>query len=160
MAKATLTLRKRIWNQQAQLSNLNLAVDESAVELEEDLKSYIDTSDPQGKIYRLRTITSRRSARNIGNRRRGTSTRIVVGAEFYRASAPGQPPAKRTGALYRGLRVRRIGSLSIRATSDARYSNILDEVDRLNRPFFKVRCRLFFRTRFRQNVRNRIRELL
>lgn len=158
--KVTLSLRRQIWNQEAPPSKINQALAESAVELDEDLHSYIDQSDPQGRIYRLRTLTSRRTAQNVGHRRRGTSSRVVVGAEFYRASAPGQPPAKRTGALYRGITVKRIGNTSIRASVDKKYAGILDDPNRLNRPFFRTRCQLFFRTRFRQNVKARLNELL
>lgn len=160
MTRATLTLRKAIWNQQAQLSKINQALNEAADELEKEIKAYIDLSDPAGRVYRLSTITGRYSARGVGNRRRGTATRAVIGAEFYRASAPGQPPAKRTGALYRAIKVRRVGNLSIRAICDKRYAKILDDPNRLNRPFFDVVVRRFFRNRFRQLVRARLQELL
>jgi len=159
MVHATLTLRKAIWHEEAQLSKLNQALNEAAVILENEIKAYIDESDPAGHIYRLSTITGRFSARGVGNRRRGTKGRSVIGATFYRASAPGQPPAKRTGKLYSSIRVRRVGNTSIRAIVDVHYAKILDNINKLNRPFFKVVVNNFFKFRFRELVKNRLAEL-
>lgn len=157
---ATLRLRKAIWHQQARVNVVNTALNEAAQELEDRLKSNIDQSQPSGRTYRLETLTGRFSARGIGNRRRGTTTRAVIGATFYRASAPGQPPAIRTGRLYRGITVRRNDASSIRANVNQKYGTILDDPNRLNRPFFKVIARAYFRNEFTRKIKSRIRELL
>lgn len=154
--KSTLTLRRQIWNETARTSALNKALDNTAEALEGILHSRIELSQPAGKNYRLDSITDRKSTRSIGNRRRGTSTRVVVGATFYRASAPGQPPAIRTGRLLRNLVVRRSGHFSIIARSNTSYSKYLDPT----RPFFKEPIKEYFRTDFRQDVRANLLALL
>lgn len=154
--KSTLTLRRQIWNETARTSALNKALDNAAETLDGILHSRMDLSQPQGKIYRLESITDRKSARSIGNRRRGTSTRVVIGATFYRASAPGQPPAIRTGNLYRKLFVRRSGHFSIIAKSGASYSKFVDP----SRPFFREPIKEYFKNDFRQDVKREITGLL
>jgi hypothetical protein len=154
--KSTLTLRRAIWNESARTSALNRGLDKAADKLDERLHSRIKISQAQGKVYRLGSLTARKSSRSIGNRRRGTSTRVVIGATFYRASAPGQPPAIRTGNLYRKLFVRRSGNFSIIARSDAFYSKFLDP----SRPFFREPVKEYFRNEFRQDIKNEILGLL
>lgn len=160
MSKATLTLRRAIWHEGASKRMVEECLNEGAVELENRIKAVIDTSVPQGRIRRLSTVTSRFSARGVGNKKRGTSTRMVTGANFYQASAPGQPPAKRTGALYRDIKVRRVGHRSIRASVNKKYARILDDPNRLNRPFFKGTCRDYFRNEFRPKVKERLQQLI
>jgi hypothetical protein len=158
--RATLTLRKAVWNQQAPINVLNEALDEAAVELESEFRKNIDESEATGRTYRLRTLTARRSTQNVGNRRRGTSTRVVIGAEFYRASSYGQPPAKRTGALYRALKVRRNGRMGIKASVNKLYARYLDSPRILNRPFFKSVATKYFKERFRPKVRAKIQSII
>lgn len=158
--KTTLTLRKAIWVQSTRKSVLNKVLNEQAELLESEIKKTIDDSSPSGILRPLAPITARKSSANIGfARRRGTKTRVVTGRRFYRASAPGQPPAKRTGRLYRSINVKRINNVSIIARVDVPYAEYVDSPDVLNRPFFKSVATRFFKEHFRQNVRARIREL-
>lgn len=158
--RISLTLRRQIWNQFARKRFINESLDLAALKLENRIKGNIDASQPAGRVRRLSTLTGRRTASSVGNRRRGTSTRIVIGAEFYRTSAPGQPPAKRTGALYRKIRVTRVDDRSLKAVVGVSYAKYLDDPSILNRPFFRQIVREYFRTEFRNDVKTKLRELL
>src|SRR5215213_9112898 len=124
--KIGLTLRRQIWNQFARKRFINQSLNLAAIKLENKIKDNIDASIPTGRNYRLSTLTGRSSSTSVGNRRRGTSTRVVIGATFYRASASGQPPARRTGALYRRIRVIRQDDRSLKAVVGVPYAKYLD----------------------------------
>lgn len=137
--QTTLVLKRKIWNDGIRKSVLNKALTEDARVLEAKLKDNIDESTPAGRYYRIKSATARRSVANRGSRRvRGTTTRVIVGAVFHRASAVSQPPARRFNKLYRSIKVRRVpGKLQNLASVNASGVDVLDDPTRLNRPFFR-----------------------
>jgi hypothetical protein len=84
----------------------------------------------------------------LKNDRKG---RLVVGSTFYRASAPGQPPAIRTGRLLNSIGSRRIGPTAARVSVSVEYALPLDDPDGLDRPFFMSQAEMY-RPRFEQNI--------
>jgi len=160
MAKAetTLILRSAIWNRNTRRSILNKALTESAVELDALLHDNIDNSTPAGRLYSRGTKVPRRSANT--NKKPGTKTRVIVSAKVFRASASGQPPARRFSKLYNSLKARRVpGKLQILASVNAPGVEILDDERRLNRPFFRSVIRTYRNGSFVDRVRSGVRDL-
>jgi hypothetical protein len=101
-------------------------------------------------------MTFRSTRATAGLKLRGRGRRgLIVGANFHRASAPGQPPAIRTGRLINSIRGRLVGLRSARVTVGVGYGLPLDDPEGLNRPFFHSRA-ILYRPRFVENVRQAI----
>ena len=90
-------------------------------------RAVIDESVPAGRLYRRGIMTARRSASfvRLGLKPVGRS-RMAVGTKIHRASAPGQPPAKDSGALYERITVRE-GTLKGTVTFGVGYAWYLEE---------------------------------
>jgi hypothetical protein len=131
---------------------ISAALATSAAELERDIKENIANSKPAGRTYPVSRIlrNESRNNRGLGLRRRGRQ--VILGSNFRRASAPGQPPAIDTGRLINSIRGRRIGPFSYRVATGVVYARPLDNPGGLNRPFFRSRV-LLYRERFLQNMR-------
>lgn len=157
-----LNLQRAIWNENARKSILNKGISRAAEGLEDRLKRNIDESTPAGRLYTKRLLTERKTKANAFYRlKRGTTTRVVVGREMYRASARGQPPAKRFGTLYRNLKVRRVrGKLQMVASVKAPAVRYLDDEAYFNRPFFSNIVESYFYNEFQDEVRRIYQELL
>lgn len=149
---SNLTLTSPIFRQGVNPAAISAAVYKSAAELERDMKENIQKSTPRGRTYKKTAITraSTRSRAGLGLRRRGN--RLIVGYQFHRASAPGQPPAIRHGRLINSIRATRNGPFSARVNCGVLYGRPLDDPAGLNRPFFISRAELY-RPRFIENVR-------
>jgi hypothetical protein len=139
--KTSVTLKKPIWNTPARRKILSEVVFESALSLEGDIKDVIASSRPAGRTYRLGAITSnRKSSQGLGlkSRNKNGKKQTIVGANFHRASAKGQPPAIRTGGLLNSIRTKKIAQLRAKVFVGKFYGGILDAKDGLDRPFFAV----------------------
>lgn len=160
--RSKLILRKAIWNQDQRRSIINQALTRSAEGLEAKLKSNIDESTPAGRYYRIGVISERRRASNKNLRKKaGTKTRVIVGVRLHRASAQGQPPARRFNKLYNAIKVKRVvGKWAIVAEVNAPGVVILDDVSRLNRPFFKSVISNYRNEEFVDTMRSGVRELI
>ena len=158
----TLVLRRAIWNADVRRSILNKSLTEAARTLEQKLRDNIDQSTPAGRLYSRGHITARRTASNKNLRaKRGTKTRVIVAPRVFRASAEGQPPARRTSRLYNSLKVSRVPSkLEILARVTAPGASILDNPEKLNRPFFRSVVSPFRREEFNPLIRSSIKSLL
>lgn len=158
----TLKLRRAIWNKDLRKSVLNKALTHYAGFLEDKLVSNIDNSTPAGRVYRVGSLTERRTAKNKDLRRsKKFKTKVVTGGIFHTASAKGQPPAKLTSKLRNSIRVRRIvGELAVMASVNANGAAILDDPDKLDRPFFKETIRTSFKEDMAPQMRTFLRELL
>lgn len=106
-------------------------VGELQMELAEQIviqsRRLMDESVPRGRLYRRRAFGkgARRGLRGF--------TASGPGRMFHRASAPGQPPAKDTGKLYRDIKAYRTGRGRVRVRFGAGYAGYLEFG--LNRPF-------------------------
>jgi hypothetical protein len=159
---SSLILRRAIWNADLRRSILNKSLADSARNLEANLKNNIDNSTPAGRYYSRGRVTAKRTAANSNLRRApGTKTRVIISSPVFRASAPGQPPARRFNVLYNSLKVRRVpGKLQILASVNAPGVEVLDDPKRLNRPFFKTVIVDYRRNEFVDNVKQGVRKLL
>lgn len=160
--KSTLILRRAIWNKDLRKSILNKVLFESATELEAKLKDNIDSSTPAGRLYSRGHVTTKRTAATKGNKaKRGTKTRVIISAKVFRASAIGQPPARRSSHLYHSLKVRRVvGKLKILASVNAPGVDVLDDPMRLHRPFFRSVITSYSHDQFIDRMRSGVRQLL
>lgn len=159
---AKLKLRRAIWNRNARKSILNRALTQSANTLENRIKDNIDASTPAGRLYSRGPITTRRTASNKNLRLKpGTSSRVIVGYNYHQASAPGQPPAIDTGALYRSIKVRRVvGEDAIRAQATGPGVFNLDSETGLDRPFFKSVVYDYYENDFVPEMREALNEMI
>jgi hypothetical protein len=154
--KSTLILETPLLKKGIQPSAIAGALSKSAAELEADIKENMAASIPAGRTYRTTAIVRRSTRATAGLKLRGRGRRgLIVGANFHRASAPGQPPAIRTGRLINSIRGRLVGLRSARVTVGVGYGLPLDDPEGLNRPFFHSRA-ILYRPRFVENVRQAI----
>lgn len=122
-----IEVRLSIAAQQADLtSDLETFVRDLTDAIPDAARQVIDESVPAGRVYRRGVITARRSAAltRLGFTPAGR-TRSVVGSRFHRASAPGQPPAKDSGRLYRGISARH-GKFRSKVVFDTPYAAFLE----------------------------------
>lgn len=145
-------LTSPIFNTQANPTRIATGLSTSAAELERDVKENIQRSKPAGKTYRTNAITARPSRNRAGVNLRKRGGNLIVGFRFHRASAPGQPPAIRTGRLINSIGARRVGPMRYRVGTSVNYALPLDARTGLNRPFFRSRVYLY-RPRFIENMR-------
>lgn len=111
----------------------------------------IRLSRPSGRTYRRGAITAKFSKRKHSGLRLRTkagTNRVITGAKFHRASAPGQPPAIDTGRLLNSIRIVRAGSNRYIIGTGVVYAAVLDNEKKLNRPFFRRVVLNFQRTEF------------
>lgn len=160
MKFVTLTLRKSIWRDEARRRVLNNTLNRVADKLEHRIKATIDNSSPAGRLYRRLAIKGAPIRGMKLQRVKGAYHRAVVGYKIHRASAPGQPPAKDTGELYRSISVKRINNISVRARVGVIYARRLDSLTEMNRPFFDSVVRTYYREEFKNDVRQIYTELL
>jgi hypothetical protein len=98
-----------------------------------EARRIVDESAPAGKVYRRGGIRARRTAAGIkAGLRAYRKTRMTVGNQIHRASAPGQPWAKDSGRAYREIKVMRTGRGKFRVVFGAPYIGYLEF--NLNRP--------------------------
>lgn len=140
--KTSLKLKKPIWNTPVRRKRLSEVVFESALDLEGDIKDTISTSRPRGRTYATTAIvSSRKSSFGLGLKQRTATSgkkRNIIGFNFHRASAKGQPPAIKTGGLINSIRTKKVAQLRARVFSGKNYGGVLDAKDGLDRPFFVV----------------------
>lgn len=93
----------------------------------------VDSSTPKGKLVRKGRITARKTAESIKSGLKVyRKTRMTIGNQFHRRSAPGQPWASETGRAKREIKVVRIGRGRFRVIFGAPYIGFLEF--KLNRP--------------------------
>lgn len=144
--KSTLTITTKTTNELRR--ELQRELNKSGLELETRIKTNMRESNPAGRTYRLSGI---RVNRPRAGARRSTLGGFVIGSNFYRASAPGQPPAIRFGNLINSIFGRPSGFLQYEVATNLLYGAILDDPDGLNRPFFASQVRLY-EPRFFDNI--------
>jgi hypothetical protein len=154
--KSSLDLKDPRWNDAGRRAAIAAALAFSAAELVTRIKEADAASVPRGRTYRIGSIRRAASKRNDvqGLRTRTTAAgnlQRVVGSTFYRASAPGQRPAIKSGRLINSIRAEQIGAFKYRVGSSLYYAVVLDDPNRLNRPFFKIEADAY-RPRFTENI--------
>lgn len=96
---------------------LALAVESSIEKIQQELayrivdetRRLIDQSVPRGRVYRRGAIKARATKKGLAaGLKPSGKTRMVVGARFHRASAPGQPITEDSGRSYRDITVTRL----------------------------------------------------
>ena len=141
---------------------LDKVVQKSAAELEAKIKEKVLKSVPAGKVYRRTAIKRRiakrdldffRSNQRIFRRQFTTlyNEKTVVGYNFHRASRKGQPFANDTGETLNATRARKIGELKAVVANSKPHAEILDNPNKLNRPFFRSTAEEF-KKQFRENL--------
>jgi HK97 gp10 family phage protein len=81
---------------------LGTAVAGAALLVESEMKRSLQQGPKSGRLYRRGSITKTRTKglAGLGLRRvKGQANRVIAGANFHRASAPGEAPATDTGYL-------------------------------------------------------------
>lgn len=129
--KVNLTLTNPLFNNQRRKQILSQAVQKSAVELESEIKQTILKSKPSGRLYK-----------------RGKN-------RFHRASAKGQSPAIDSGSLINSVRARTKSELVATVSTSKKYAEILDNKNKLDRPFFETTAEKF-KPKFKENIRKAI----
>jgi len=158
--KATLKLTNPLWQGAKRKAILEKAVQQSGAELESEIKQTILGSAPAGRTYRRGNITKAASQKNTapGLRRvKGKPQRVIAGTRFHRASAKGQPFASDTGETLNATRSEKTGEMRNKVSNSKKHSKILDDKNKLNRPFFESTAEKF-RAKFKQNIAEAIRE--
>ncbi len=130
--KAKLTLNNPMWQTPARRKMLDQAVQQSAAELEGEIKQRILKSRPAGRTYRRGPILKKatKSLLALGLRKTRDGKRVIAGANFHRASAPGQPPAVDTGGLLNSIRAKKTGEIRATVTARKNYAEALDSGSR------------------------------
>ena len=136
----------------SQASAIAAVIRRAVPELEADIKTNIRDSRPAGRTYRRTAIVRKGNRNNSSLQLRERNGKKIVGFNFHRASAPGQPPAIDTGRLINSIRGQIVGQLHGRLTVGAAYGVVLDDPQGLNRPFFFSRVNLY-RPIFFENIR-------
>lgn len=130
--------------------------------LEAAIKTTISNSTPRGRTYKIGSITStRKSSQGLGLKTRTTkkgNKTAIVGAKIYRASAPGQPPAIKTGGLINSIKTIIKSPLRVKIIASKKYARRLDSPRGFNRPFFKVTV-LAFRLEYVKRMENFLKNL-
>lgn len=160
--KAKLTLNNPLWQTASRRAILDKAAQQSAAELEAKIKQKILSSVPAGKVYARGALTARANKAQLGLgllRKPGTKTRVIIGNRFHRASAKGQPPAVDSGKLLNSIKTKQTAPLQITIFSNLRYAEILDNPQKLNRPFMRKE-RDNFRSKFKKNIADALKEKL
>ena len=166
--KAKLTLNNRLWQTTERRAILDKAVQQSGAELESLIKQRILTGPKSGKTYRRGAIKKKVAKRDLvfyrSNRKvfKRTFTglyaeKTTVGYQFHRASKKGESPATDTGGLVSSIRSKRIAELKARISTSKKYAPILDNKEKLNRPFFSDTAENF-KEKFKENIRKIINE--
>lgn len=159
--KAKLILNNPLWQTAQRRRILDRVVQQSAVELESEIKRKILTGTKSGRTYRRGAITKAASQKNIalGLRRvRGNSKQVFAGSKLHRASAPGESPANDSGGLANSLRSVSVKPLHSKVFTSKRYAETLDNPRKLNRPFFSQTAQKF-KKRFKEQIKNAIGEM-
>lgn len=115
---------------------------------------------PSGRTYRRGALTRRATIANLAagfRRSRLNRNRVIVGANFHRASAKGQPPAVDTAGLLNSIRAKKTGQMRSTVATSKKYADILDDPKRLDRPFFRSTVKRFA-PKFRANIEKVIKE--
>jgi len=168
--KVTLTLNNPLWNQPKRRAILDKAVQQSGSDLEAEIKQTILESQPRGRTYRRSPIVKAATKAYLAlglRRRKGNAKQVVAGANFHRASAPGQPPAVDSGGLINSTRAKKTGEMRSTVSVGKKYAAALDEgtttagrnhnVVIAPRPFFAVTVKRFA-PKFKENIKNVIAE--
>ncbi len=158
--KAKLVLNNPLWQTAARRKILDKAVQDSGIELEGEIKKTILDSKPAGRLYRRGSITKNASKKNLAlglRRKKGTKTRVIAGANFHRASAKGQPFANDSGQTINAIRAKRTGELKSKVAVGVKHGAILDDPNKLDRPFFRSTAEKF-KPKFKENIADAIKE--
>ncbi|MCD9186713.1 MAG: hypothetical protein LUM44_09780 [Pyrinomonadaceae bacterium] len=115
--KAKLKLDNPLWKTPERRKILDKAVQESAAELEAEIKQKILTGTKTGKLYRKGSI-----------KRRGR----IVGSKIHRASAPGEAPANDTGGLANSIRAKKVEQMHSKVATSKNYAEPLDKGATIN----------------------------
>lgn len=158
--KARLKLNNPMWKTPERRKLLDKVVQESAAELEGEIKKTILDSTPRGRTYRRGAITkaATKPLRALGLRAvKNDPKRLVAGARFHRASAKGQPFASDTGNTLNSIRAKETGEMKAKVSSGSRIAEILDNPNKLDRPFFKTVAEKF-KPKFKANISETIKK--
>jgi len=137
----TFIKRNPIWDKSKRADIYSKALYAVAEQAIADIHENIDASVPAGRTYRrgriVRVATKKNAVQGLrsvvmSNGKKGR----VVGNKFHKASASGQPPARDTSRLYRGMKMKRLAAYRIRVFNDVEYARYLEPPAKLNRPFF------------------------
>lgn len=137
--KSRLNLNNPLWRAPERRVILDKAVQESAAELESEIKQRVLKSAPRGRVYRKGSIKGGR------------------GSRIHRASAKGQPFASDTGATLNATRARKTGDMKATVVNSKAHSKILDDPQKLDRQFFESTARTF-KPKFKANILEAIKE--
>lgn len=151
--KSRLILRSPAAKNRNRAAAIRAALGLSGAEFEADVKENMSASIPRGKTYKIGNITGAATAANRGLKlRKAANGKLIIGARYHRASAKGQPPARRSGRLINSIRGRFVGPFKVRVGTGVRYAIPLDDPAGLDRPFFMSRAELY-RARYKENMR-------
>lgn len=163
--KSKLSLNNPLWSSTERRQLLDKVVQQSAAELEAKIKQKLLNPEkpPAGKIYRRGGIYKKGLIRDRKlNRTRFKrkffslyDEKFAVAYSFHRASRKGQPPATDTGALANSIRAKRSGEMHATVATSKNYGAILDDPNKLDRPFFRQTAEEF-KAKFKQNIREAI----
>ena len=161
--KTVLKLDNPLWKTPSRRRILSRVVQQSAAELEGEIKQKILTGTKSGRLYRRGSITRAASKKNLalGLRRvKGNPNRVFAGANFHRASAPGESPANDLGGLENSVRARSTGEMKAKVAAGVKYAAALDagtttagknhNITIAPRPFFETTAEEF-KVKFKQN---------
>jgi phage gpG-like protein len=162
--KVKINLNSPMFNRSERRAILDDVVQQSAAELETEIKNKILAGPKTGRLYRKGPITRASSKKLLAagfKPKRGNAKRVIVGANIHRASAPGQSPASDTGGLVNSVRAKKTGDLKSTVSSSKDYAAPLDDGAKgtgrsrkgaiAPRPFFKSTAKQYEPT-FRKNV--------
>jgi hypothetical protein len=155
MIKMSHKFNRAIWDITKRKSIINKALKTSANRLEYILKDYMSSSEGGGREYKIPVSRARYRETPRGQIKIKRSYRI------HRASSQGEPPAIRSGQLYRSLKVRMNPERDgIQARAQSPGARVLDDPFKLNRPFFAHVVKKYFRTYFKRDMIEAVRDLL
>ncbi|HEX8248973.1 MAG TPA: hypothetical protein VF599_12420 [Pyrinomonadaceae bacterium] len=168
--KSNLILNSPLWKTPERRALLDKTVQQSALELESEIKQAILKGPKTGRTYRRGRILKKAAAKNRGFYRGEktssrfkrvfkslTDERFVVGFGFHRASKKGESPAPDTGALVNATRAQKTGEGRATVANGKGYGELLDNPEKLDRPFFKSTVEKF-KEKFKQNLSDTIKE--
>jgi hypothetical protein len=132
--KVRLQLNNPLWKAPERRAILDQAVQQSGAELEGEIKQTMLPStrkeQPSGRTYRKGPIVKRatKALLKLGLRKqKGRTDKVIAGANFHRASAPGQAPAVDSGGLVNSIRAKKTGEMKSKVSSSKDYAAALDD---------------------------------
>jgi hypothetical protein len=132
--KVKLQLNSPMWKRQERRAILDQTVQQSGAELEGRIKQTMlpptRKEQPSGRTYRKTAITKKatKGLLKLGlQKQKGRTDKVIAGANFHRASAPGQAPAIDSGGLVNSIRAKKTGEMKNTVASSKEYAAALDD---------------------------------